>query len=152
MLQQRSTKTELICRIDVTGFAAIMLALVALFLLPFAQVIDLPGGALGIAVDLARASHAAAMPGAYRDDALLVAVERDGRVWFNTDQVTPDQLPAKLRERVSRGAERRVYIRADRRCKYGKVVQVLDSVRSAGIEDIAFLVEERKATSTRGEL
>ena len=152
MLQQRSTKTKLICRIDVTGFAAIMLALVALFLLPFAQVIDLPGGALGIAVDLARASHAAAMPGAYRDDALLVAVERDGRVWFNTDQVTPDQLPAKLRERVSRGAERKVYIRADARCKYGKVVQVLDSVRSAGIEDIAFLVEERKATSTRGEL
>ena len=87
------------------------------------------------------------MRAANREDALLVAVERNGRIWLDTDQITPEQLPAKIRERLSRGAERRVYIKADARSKYGLVVEVLRSVRSAGIENIAFLVDDRKPSS-----
>lgn len=42
-----------------------------------------------------------------------VAITRDCQVWFATDRITPENLPAAIRERVSRGAERRVYIKAD---------------------------------------
>ena len=42
-------------------------------------------------------------------------------------------------------ARNAVYIRADARTKYGNVVEVLDSLRSTGIEEIAFVVEYRSA-------
>jgi biopolymer transport protein ExbD len=146
--QEHSKSARLICRIDVTAFAGIMFALVAMFLLPSTIVVDLPRSAAGLPVDMARTSHPVSLPAANREDALLVAVQRDGRIWFDRDQITPDQLPAKIRERLSYGAENRVYIRADARAKYGTVVEVLDSVRSAGVENIAFLVDERISAST----
>jgi biopolymer transport protein TolR len=147
MRQQHTRSCRLICRIDVTAFAGVMFALVAMFLLPATIVIDSPRGAAGAAVDLAKTSHSVTMRGANREDALLIAVQRDGRVWFDEDQITSDHLAAAIRERLSHGAEPKVYIRTDMRAKYGTVIEVLDGVRSAGIENIAFLVEERKSLS-----
>jgi len=125
-----------------------MFALVAMFLLPATIVVDSPRSAAGLPVDMAKTSHPIILRGANREDALLVAVQRDGRIWFDRDQITPDQLPAKIREHLSHGAEHRVYIRADARAKYGTVVEVLDGVRSAGVENITFLVDERNSAST----
>ncbi len=144
MRQKRSNSANLICRIDVTAFAGVMFALVAMFLIPATTVVDSPRGTAGAAADLAKVAHPVAMREANREDALLIAVQRDGRIWFGTETVTPDHLPGKIRDRLSRGAERRVYIRADARARYGTVLEVLDNVRSAGIENIAFLVDERK--------
>jgi biopolymer transport protein TolR len=138
---------KFICRIDVTPLAAVMFALVAMFLLPAMVVIDSPRDAAHVAIDLAKASNSTDLREALREDALLVAVQRDGRIWFDRDQVTPEHLPAAIRERVNHGAERKVYIRADARAKYGAVLPVLDSVRSAGVENIAFVLEQRDAPS-----
>jgi biopolymer transport protein TolR len=147
MLQPRSKSAALICRIDVTAFAAVMFVLVAMFLFPATMVVDSPRGADGAAVDLAKTSHAVAMRAANREDALLVAIQRDGRIWFGSDRITSEQLPARIQERLRQGAERRIYIRADARSRYGIVVAVLDSVRSAGIENIVFLVDDRESSS-----
>ena len=130
---------KLICRIDVSAFAAVMFALVAMFLAP-ATVVDLPKHA---SVDFAKVLHPAPMTGADREDALEIAVTRDGQIWLGTNQVNAEYLPAAIRERVSHGAERKVYIRADMRAKYGTVKLALNSVRSAGIENVAFLVDKR---------
>jgi biopolymer transport protein TolR len=127
-----------------TGFAGVMFALVAMFLLPASMVIDSPRNASAVPVDLAKASHAAEMRGALREDALVVAIQRDGRIWFGEQTVTADHLTAAIRERVGRGAERRVYIRADMRARYASVREVLDRVRSAGIEDIGFIVDGQR--------
>jgi biopolymer transport protein ExbD len=84
------------------------------------------------------------MQGAMREDALEVAVARAGRVYLGRRQVDLDRLPVAIREGVSHGAERKVQIRADARARYGVVTRVLDSVRSAGVEKIVFLVDARK--------
>ena len=70
---------------------------------------------------------------------------RSGDVFFGNEKLTPDQLPGKIREGLRQGAERKVYIKADARAKYGKVAQVLDGVRAARIYNIAFLVDQRKS-------
>lgn len=119
-----------------------MFALVAMFLLPTAVIIDSPRDARHVGVDLSKAAHSSEMRGALREDALWVAIQRDGRIWFDRDQITPERLPAALRQRLSRGAEPKLYIRADKRAKYGRVLEVVSSVRSAGIEDVAFLVND----------
>lgn len=143
MNRRRASATELICRIDVSAFAGIMFALVAMFVLPATVVIDLPRDAAHISVDLAKVSNPTDMSGADREDALVVAITRDGQVWFATDHIAPENLPAAIRERVSRGAERRVYIKADMRARYGSVRQILARVRMAGIDKVAFIVDRR---------
>jgi biopolymer transport protein TolR len=121
---------------------------VAMFLLPATVVVDSPRDATHAAVDLAKVSNSTDLRGALREDALFVAVQRDGRIWFGRDQITPENLPAAIRERVSHGAQPKVYIRANMRTKYETVLDVLSGVRSAGIENVAFLVNERNSRPT----
>ena len=85
------------------------------------------------------------MQRADREDSLLVVVTKNGDVFFGTEKLTSDQLPGKIREGLRQGAERKVYIKADGRAKYGKVAEVLDGVRAARITNIAFLVDQRKS-------
>ncbi len=139
MRRRPSSLRDLICRIDVTAFAAVTLALVAMFLLPASIVIHY----MGPSADLAYVYHAVPMANALREDALEVSITRDGVIWMGHDRVKLDQLQTAIRDGVGRGAERKVYIRADMRARYGTVKLVLDAVRSQGIENIAFLVERR---------
>ena len=79
---------------------------------------------------------------------MVIGIQRDGRVLFGRDPVRPSDLPPKIRESVSYGSERKVYIKADARAKYGSVAEVLDAVHAAGIEKIGFLVYQRKTPTT----
>jgi biopolymer transport protein ExbD/biopolymer transport protein TolR len=84
------------------------------------------------------------MAGADREDAMVIAVMRDGAVYFGSDKVQPSQLPSKILDRLrDHTVERRVYIRADARVWSRTVKEVLDGVRSAGVERVAFLVDQR---------
>jgi biopolymer transport protein TolR len=140
MQRARHRPNQLISGIDVTAFVSIMLALVAMFILP-ARMVMHPWR--GVSADLPRVSHPVSMEGADKEDAMIVAVTRDDRVFFRNDQVRPEELPAKIRASIGQGAERKVYIRADARAKYKWVAEILDNVRSAGVEKIGFLVGQR---------
>jgi len=83
------------------------------------------------------------MAHANREDAMIVTIFRDDKVLYRSDLVRPNELLAKIRESLNQGAEREVYIRADARARYGWVAKVVDDVRSAGVEKIGFLVEQR---------
>jgi biopolymer transport protein ExbD len=99
----------------------------------------------GIGPDLPKVAHATLIPRADRWDALTVAVVRDGSVYFGTDKVLSEDLPAKILEKLrDRSVERKIYIKADARAKYGAVEGVLDAIRSSRIGKIAFLVDERR--------
>jgi biopolymer transport protein ExbD len=91
------------------------------------------------------------MHAADREDAMLIAIQRDDRVFFRTDPVRLSDLPGRIRESVSHGAERRVYIRADARAKYAWVAEVLDSVHTGGIEKVGFLVNQRRDPSVASQ-
>jgi biopolymer transport protein TolR len=125
----------LICRIDMTALAAVLFVLIAAFAVhPVAELtMDVP--------DPPKINHATAMAGALREDMLLIAVTRDGLIWFDNNRTDPARLSQSIRERVSRGSENKVYIRADSRARYGTVVKALNGVRAAGVEQVAFLVD-----------
>jgi len=98
----------------------------------------------GVSVDLAHVSHPVPMPGALREDAMKVTIRRDGKVYFGSDQINVIDLPAKVLDRLKdRGVERKIYVVADMRARWGTVKMVLDGVRSAGIIRVAFLVDQR---------
>jgi biopolymer transport protein ExbD len=89
------------------------------------------------------------MPGANREDAIRVVIFRDGKVFFGSDQAVIEGLPAQIRESLNRGAERRVYISADKHVYYRTVREVLDRVRMAGVENVSFLVNQRQSSTTQ---
>jgi biopolymer transport protein ExbD len=43
--------------------------------------------------------------------------------------------------------DKRVFIRADARAKFGSVVQVVDNVRAAGVDQLGLLTDQRKTTT-----
>jgi biopolymer transport protein ExbD len=131
-------KSDLYCHIDLTALLSIAFVLLTFFMTSS----EAPhhGGPFGI-VNLAKLSHSTAAPGALRNDALLVAIARDGQIYFGNDRVTPEQIPEVIRARLRNGAERKVYIGVDSRARYSAVEQVVDGVRLAGVAQITFIAQ-----------
>jgi biopolymer transport protein TolR len=131
---------DLICHINVTGFVSVMLALLFMFMVKD----PVCSFGRGVPVDLTKVSYPVPMRAADREEAMIVLITRDDKIFFRTDKVRVDELPDKIRESVSQGSEKKVYISADARAKYLWVAEVLDNVRSTGVERIGFLVDQRR--------
>jgi biopolymer transport protein ExbD/biopolymer transport protein TolR len=100
----------------------------------------------GISVDMAKVNNPTPMQDADKEDALLVSVMRDGTVYFGADKITPDSLTGKVKDRLANRTDKRVYVKADARAHFGNVVQVVDGVRAAGVDDLGLLTDQRKST------
>ncbi|HEU5415696.1 MAG TPA: biopolymer transporter ExbD [Candidatus Angelobacter sp.] len=124
--------------INVTPMVDVMLVLLIIFMVitPMLQ--------KGQSVDLAKTINPIQMPDADKEDALIVAVMRDGRIFFDTQQVGPEELTNKVKERVQNRADKRVYVKADARAKYKSVVDVVDDVRSAGVDQLGLLTDQKR--------
>jgi biopolymer transport protein ExbD len=90
--------------------------------------------------DLPIAKNAVSEPSALREDVMRVVVTRDGNVYFRQTAARPEELVNLIRTSLQEGAERRVYLAADARARYGEVEIVLTQIRLAGIASIAILV------------
>jgi biopolymer transport protein ExbD len=102
-----------------------------------------------VAVDLATTSQAAPLPGAQRDDAMIVWVTRDGAIRFGEHYVRPDRLADEIRNAVKEGSEKRVYLEADARAKYQDVDRVLGEIRKAGVENVSFVTNATPPPETK---
>jgi len=123
------------------SFPIVMAITVAILLLIYLTVPP-PHGSNGL--DLPKVDHPIRMSDASEADAMVVAITRDQNIYFGIERVTTIQLAAKIREHIARGGDRKVYIKADGRVLYGKVSDVFDEVRSAGILRIGILTDERR--------
>jgi biopolymer transport protein ExbD len=125
-------------RLDDTLFALGAIFLVLLFIMMIVrQGGDLPRSV----VDLARVSSSAPKPDAQRDDAMRVTISASGDVYFGTSHVASAELPAKFREGMQAGAEKRIYMAVDARAHYGDVKLVLDEIHRAGITNVTFITQ-----------
>jgi biopolymer transport protein ExbD len=147
MQSERHRRNQLICGINGTPFVYVTVILSFMLLLFFlAWPKPLHGGLIP---DLPQVGHPVSMAHANREDAMIIVIFRDDRIFFRNDRIEPDQLAARIRDSINKGSEKKVYIRADARVKYSWVAEVLDGVRSAGVEKIGFLVNERQAPSPK---
>jgi len=95
-------------------------------------------------VDMAKVNHPSSAPGADRDDAMVLAITRDGKIYFGNDEIELSSLTRIIRERVQSGSHGVVYFKPDGRAKYKFVRDALEAVQSSGLEKVVFLVEQRK--------
>jgi biopolymer transport protein TolR len=126
--------------INVTPMVDVMLVLLIIFMVitPMLQ--------KDVSVDLAQVNNPLQMKDADKDDALVVAVTRQGDVYFGKELVKdPSLLTNVIKDRIARpGADHTVYLRADARAKYKSVVDVVDDVRAAGVDDLGLLTDQKK--------
>ena len=133
-----SRKQTFTSDINVTPRVDVMLVLLIIFMVitPMLQ--------KGKQVDLVKTNNPVAMPDADHEDAVLIAVMRDGAVYFDTEKTTVDELGPKVQDRLQNKADKKIYIKADRAAKYGTVVKVVDNVRAAGVDQVGLLTEQVK--------
>ena len=125
--------------INVTPMVDVMLVLLIIFMVitPMLQ--------KGVTVSLVQATNPIQMPDADKEDALIVAVMRDGKIYFDTQLIqNPGDLTEKVKDRVANRVNKEVFVKADSRAHYKNVVEVVDNVRSAGVDQLGLLTEQRR--------
>jgi biopolymer transport protein TolR len=138
-LAKRNEGAKVNSDINVTPMVDVMLVLLIIFMVvtPMLQ--------HGVSVDMAKVNNPEQMPDADKEDALLVAVTRENKVFFGTDPINPDDLTQKIKDRLANRTDKRVFIKADARAHFGWVVTVVDNVRSAGVDQLGLLTDQKKA-------
>lgn len=127
-----------IADINVTPMVDVMLVMLIIFM------VITPMLSKGISVDLVKTKNPIAMSAADKEDAVLVAVTRDGKTFLGSNPITPDGLPAKVKDLLTNKLDKTVYVKSDSRARYKNVVDVVDNLRAAGVDNIGLLTEEQK--------
>lgn len=125
--------------INVTPFIDVMLVLLIIFMV-ITPMLDQK-----VNVTLAQTDSAVAMQDASKQDAVTVAVTRDNKVYLGQDQTTLANLGTAVATKIQNKTDKTVYFRADARSHYGTVEDAIDAVRTAGVEQIAFLTDNRES-------
>lgn len=143
MLQSWRKPANLYSDFNTPQFASVM-GIIIFVVLTIFMTVPTPHG--GIGLDLPRVLHPVSMPNASREDAMVVSVTRDNKIYFGVERVSPTDLPQRIACRLKdRDIERKVYIKADARARWAGVKQVLEAVHSAGILRVAFWTDGRYA-------
>jgi biopolymer transport protein TolR len=123
---------------NVIPMADIMLVLLIIFMVitPMLHPFD--------RVDMAQAVNAEKMLSADREDAIIVAVTRDGGFFLSPGNrdVAINELGDNVKDLLANRADQTVYVRSDARAKYGDVVKAVDQIRATGVERIGLLTEK----------
>jgi biopolymer transport protein ExbD len=122
--------------INVTPLVDIMLVLLIIFMVitPMLQ--------HGVSVDMAKTQNPRQMPDAEKEDAAVVAVSRDGRIYLGNKQIAMDEITTKVKDMISGKLDKTVFLKSDTRAKYGDVVKVVDNLRAAGVDQLGLLTEK----------
>ena len=119
-----------ISQINVTPLVDVMLVLLVIFMVT-APIIQ-----QGVQVNLPQAK-AGAIPG--KEEQLVVAIARNGRIYLNDNPMTLSELGKKLRAIRQTQQNKEVYLRADQDVRYGVVMKTIAEIKQAGIEKLGMV-------------
>ncbi|HLW52212.1 MAG TPA: biopolymer transporter ExbD [Candidatus Angelobacter sp.] len=124
-------------KINVTPMVDVMLVLLIIFM------VIMPLLQPGPQVQLARTINPSWMPDADKDDALLVAINRDGQLFLGNHEIIPAELTERIRDRIAARATKTVFVKADARTRYRSVADAVDHIRAAGVGELGLLTDRR---------
>ena len=131
--------------INVTPMVDVMLVLLIIFMVitPMLQ--------NKVAVDMAKVENATNMPDADKEDAIVVAITRDGGVFLGQNKVATTELGRMVSDKLSDKPGKTIYIRADARAQFRAVEDAIDAVRTAGVDDVGLLTQRKEGNLAGGE-
>ena len=99
----------------------------------------------GITVQQPVTSNAVAVPNADQQGALVVALTADGSVYLRADRLSVPALADTVRRMLSTRNDKTLYIKADARVPYARLVEVIDAVWTSGVEGVTLLTAQQDA-------
>jgi biopolymer transport protein ExbD/biopolymer transport protein TolR len=131
--------------INVTPMVDVMLVLLIIFMVITPMLNN------KVNVDLPVVTAATIMDNANKEDAITVAVTRDGHVFLGGDPVALSDLGQKVADleakKTDPAADKAVYMRNDERANYGKVMDTIDALRTAGVSQVNLLTDNQSQSS-----
>jgi biopolymer transport protein ExbD/biopolymer transport protein TolR len=141
----RSEGKNVSSNINVTPMVDVMLVLLIIFMVitPMLQ--------NKVQIDMAKVTNPENMPDADKDDAIVVAITRDGGVFLGQNKVAVSELGDQVRQKLADKPGKTIYVRADARAQFRAVEDAIDAVRTAGVDDVGLLTQKRETGDAGGE-
>ena len=129
---QRRGRYRPVSDINVTPFVDVMLVLLIVFM------VTAPLLSVGVPVDLPK-TEAAQLNDS--DEPLIVTVNKDGDVFLDEEQLDLPRLVATLQATHGERPDIRIFVRGDEAITYGRVMEVMGRISSAGFSKVALLAK-----------
>jgi len=136
-ISKREEGKKVNSNINVTPMVDIMLVILIIFMVITPMLNN------KVNVDLPKVTAAVVMDNANKEDSITVAVTRDGATFLGGDKVALPDLGTRVADleakKTDPSADKAVYLRADSRSNYGKVMDTIDAIRTAGVSQLNLL-------------
>lgn len=94
-----------------------------------------------VKIDLPKA---ASQPNVEKPETVTLALDADGKLFWNNEPLPDDQLVNRLGTAARQTPQPELHLRADQNTRYQKLAEVMSQAREAGIEKMGFItVPER---------
>ena len=123
---------EPMSEINVTPFVDVMLVLLIIFM------VTAPLLTVGIPVDLPKVKASALTD---QKDPLEITVKLDGSVYLGESLVKVENLIPRLNAITDQNSQTRIYVRGDRVVAYGRVMEIMSLINTAGYVKVALIVQ-----------
>jgi len=104
-----------------------------------------------VAVDMAKVDNPTPMPDADKEDAIVVAITRDGGLYLGQNKVALSELGNNVREKLADTPGKQIFIRADARAQFLAVEDAIDAVRTTGVDEVGLLTQKKEGNLGGGE-
>lgn len=131
-------KRGIIAEINVTPLVDIMLVLLIIFMLTANLIAK-----QAIEVELPRASQSTSL----NPTTLAITLTRDGSLYLNGKPTTPVALREAVQASVAKDPKTQAIISGDKSVSHGRVVWVLDVVKSLGVASFAIQIDPTAMTA-----
>jgi biopolymer transport protein ExbD/biopolymer transport protein TolR len=134
----RNEGSNVSSNINVTPRVDVMLVLLIIFMVitPMLQ--------NKVQVDMAKVNNPENMPDADKEDAIVVAITRDGGVFLGQNKVALSELGGQVRDKLADKPGKTIFVRADARAQFRAVEDAIDAVRTAGVDDVGLLTQKKE--------
>jgi biopolymer transport protein ExbD len=123
--------------INVTPMVDVMLVMLIIFM------VITPMLSKGVQVNLVQTKNPISMQAADKSDAIICSVTKDGKTYLNTTQLNPEDMPPKVKDLLTNRLDKTVFVKADSRAMYERVVDVVDNLRAAGVDQLGLITEQQ---------
>ena len=128
--------------INVTPMVDVMLVLLIIFM------VAAPLLTVGVPVDLPKTAAATIND---QDEPLVISIDKEGKLFLQDTEIPLESLVPRLNAITNNKPDTRVYVRGDRAIDYGRIMEVMGTVSSAGFTKVALIAElPREAAAKTG--